>query len=153
REFYALGDGSWPSSAQVGSRMPDSDDFNFLTLELDPENVEGIRRGGSITVVGLGPRNARYETGARFEGQLTPVQLPGEADPLFGTGWVTDSDITINGNTTFHIPLWAGGSIQANATRVLAGAGQFAHAGFVGGRAATCRIFSGGGGGGQYVRC
>jgi hypothetical protein len=152
REFYERGDGSWPSSSELAARMPVSPDFEFKSLVLDPVNADGFRPGGSITVVGYGPRNARYETGARFVGQLTPVQIPGEADPLFGTGWVTDAHITINGNTSFYIPLWAGGNITANATRVLAGAGQFAHAGFVGGKPAQCKIFSGGPSG-QYVRC
>jgi len=153
REFYARGDGTWPTTAEVAARMPASSDYDFQSLVLDPPNEDGFRPGGSITIVGFGPRNARYETGARFLGQLTPVQIPGEADPLFGTGWVTDAHITIKGDTTFHIPLWAGGNIEAKATRVLAGAGQFAHAGFVRGRPATCKIFSGGGPSGQYVRC
>lgn len=100
----------------------------------------GLQEEGTVTVVGFGPRAARYETGARFRGEVTTAPVDYEGDPLFGTGWVTDSNIQINGNTSFSIPLWAGGSVTAQATRVLASTGNFAHSGFIGGNPAPCTI-------------
>src|SRR5690606_20013715 len=79
-------------------------------------------------------------TGARFVGELTSLSVPGDADPLFGTGWVTDAAIEFNGASYFSIPLWAGQSVTGNATKVLAGSGNFAHSGFLDGRPATCKI-------------
>lgn len=140
REFYERGDGTWPSLAQLRARMPAGSEFEILALDFDPANAEGLQEFGVITVRGFGPRGARYETGARFKGETTPIPIDPEADPLFGTGWVTDSKIEINGKTEFLIPLWAGQSLEASATRVLASAGQFAHSGFIGPSPATCKI-------------
>ncbi len=140
REYHERADGSWPSFAELTARTPADAEYEFTALDLDPANAEGFQEEGTVTVVGYGPRNARYETGARFRGEVTTVPVDYEGDPLFGTGWVTDSHIAINGNTSFSIPLWAGGNLVANSTRVLASVGNFAHSGFVGGSHATCRI-------------
>ncbi len=140
REFYERGDGSWPTFAELQARTPPDAEYTFSAYALDPANSEGINEGGTVTVIGFGPRQARYETGARFRGELTSIPVEYEGDPLFGTGWVTESAISINGNTSFSIPLWAGSTLVANATRVLASAGNFAHSGFVGAQPATCRI-------------
>lgn len=142
REFFLRGDGTWPSVTELRDRMPADSEFEILSLILDPANAEGLEEFGLITVRGYGPRGGRYETGARFKGEVTPIPIDGEADPIFGTGWVTDAHISINGRTDFLIPLWAGQSLEASSTRVLASAGQFAHSGFIGAQPANCTIHS-----------
>lgn len=120
QEYTARADFSWPTLAELKARLPGSSDFEITALDLDTP-VDGISAGGMVTVVGFGPRNARYETGARFEGQLSEFSRPGPGEPAFGIGWVTDSDMEISGKTTFSIPLWAGGTIDGsgNAVNVL----------------------------------
>lgn len=140
REFYEREDGSWPSLAELQARVPAGSPYRVVALELDPVNSLGVSPGGVVTVEGTGPRSSLYETGARFVGELTPIEIDPTANPLFGTGWVTDSEIQLNGNTSFTIPLWAGEVLEGSSTKVLASSGNFAHSGFVGGQPATCTI-------------
>lgn len=151
REYRLAEDGSWPTLGQVRNRMPPGSPFTIDSITYDPVGADGLVRGGTVVVRGQGPRNASYETSARFQGQLSPLEVDREADPLFGTGWVTEASIAIKGNTTFQIPLWAGQSISAQATKVIASSGNFAHSGFVSsGSPAGCTIFSQGT---KYVQC
>jgi len=151
REYRLAEDGSWPTLGQVRNRMPPASPFTVESITYDPVGTDGLIRGGTVVVTGQGPRNARYETSARFQGQLSPLEVERDADPLFGTGWVTEASIAIKGNTAFQIPLWAGQSITAQATKVIASSGNFAHSGFVSsGSPAGCTIFSKGS---TYVQC
>lgn len=140
KEYHLRGDGTWPTYAELVARTPAGAEYEFVSLDYDPANAHGLNEAGTVTVRGFGPRNAQYETGARFRGEVTTVPVEGESDPLFGTGWVTDSKIQINGNTSFSIPLWAGASLTANSTKVLGTVGNFANSGFVGGNPAGCTI-------------
>ena len=151
REYRLREDTTWPTLAQVRNRMPPNSPFTIESITYDPADAGGIVPGGTIVVVGEGPRGSSYETAARFQGALSPLEVDRDADPLFGTGWVTEAQIAIKGNTTFTIPLWAGQSISAQATKVIASAGNFAHSGFVSaGSPAGCTIFSRGS---KYVQC
>lgn len=140
KEFYERGDGTWPTFSELQARTPPGAEYEFLAFDLDPVNADGLHEAGTVTVRGIGPRQARYETGARFRGEVTSVEVDSDADPLFGTGWVTDAEIQINGNTSFSIPLWAGESLTANATKVLGTVGNFANSGFIGATPANCTI-------------
>lgn len=151
REYRLREDGTWPALAELRARIPAGSPYEVTDLTYDGAGAGGIIPGGVVVVSGQGQRGASYETSARFRGQLSPVEVEPEADPLFGTGWVTNASISIKGNTTFTIPLWAGQAISAQATKVIASAGNFAHSGFVAsGAEANCTIFSQGT---KYVRC
>jgi hypothetical protein len=151
REYRLREDGTWPTLAELRSRIPTGSPYAVAALDYDAAGAGGVVPGGVVVVRGQGPRGASYETSARFRGQLSSVEVDAEGDPLFGTGWVTNASIAIKGNTTFTIPLWAGQAISAQATKVIASAGNFAHSGFVSsGAEADCTIFSQGT---KYVRC
>lgn len=117
QEYTSRADFSWPSLAELNARLPASTEYDVIGLDMDAA-VDGVIGGGSVTVVGYGPNKARYETGARFEGQMSEFSRPGTGEPAFGIGWVTDSDMEISGKTTFSIPLWAGGSIDGSGNSV-----------------------------------
>lgn len=131
QEYQMRGDSSWPTVEEIRDRLPLGAQFELLELDMDEPDSDGLIPGASVTVQGFGPRQARYETGARFVGQLSEFEAPGPSDPRFGTGWVTESGITVNGNTEFSIGLWAGGDIigSGGAARVLTIAGFLQAAG------------------------
>ena len=145
REYRVRSGASWPDLAELGSLLPADAQYVPVSLDLDPVGTGEVPQSGSVTVRGLGPRGASYESSARFAGLRTPIEVPPGTNPLFGVGFVTREQITINGNARFEMSLWAGKGITGNATRVLDGAERSAKAGFrngVDGTPAACRLNS-----------
>lgn len=144
REYRNREDGTWPSLSELRGRMPpdSAGRYNIVSLEFDAAAAgEDNPRAGVVTVEGTGPRNSSHMSSARFQGQVTPFDVVGEIDPIFGTGWVTDGSIQIKGGSTFYIPLWAGDDLWTSNTSVIDQGGNFAWAGGTGRNA--CKIQTG----------
>lgn len=146
REYRVRSGESWPTLGELRALLPADAPYAPIALDLDPAATGETPQSGSVTVQGVGPRGAVYESSARFTGLRTPIEVPPGTDPLFGVGFVTPEQITINGNAQFEMSLWAGKGISGSATRVLDGAERSAKAGFrngVDGTPATCRLNAG----------
>jgi len=143
REYRVRSGESWPSLGELSALLPADAPYAPIALDLDAAAVGEVPQSGSVTVQGIGPRGAVYESSARFTGLRTPIEVPPGTDPLFGVGFVTPEQITINGNAQFEMSLWAGKGISGSATRVLDGTERSAKAGFrngVDGTPAECRL-------------
>jgi hypothetical protein len=143
REYRVRSGESWPSLGELHALLPADAPYAPIALDLDPAATGEVPQSGSVTVQGVGPLGAVYESSARFTGLRTPIELPPGTEPLFGVGFVTPEQITINGNARFEMSLWAGKGISGSATRVLDGAERSAKAGFrngVDGTPAECRL-------------
>mgnify|MGYP007032565953 CR=1 FL=1 len=130
REYTQRADSSWPTLAELRARIPAGSPYAIVDLVWDAPGADGTVRAGTVTVRGAGPAGSQYETGARFQGELTPIDVPTEQDPVFGVGWVSRAEIRINGNTSFRIPLWAGNDLVGSSTKVLNNTSNFARSGW-----------------------